>query len=102
LYSKFNTVSKERCQELFSERDKKAVNYKNLFKSTDVTHVGVIGTGAFGRSFLAQSRLTPGIRVPVVCDQDLETAGMACLRRRTRRAVKMNTLIQIFFRPSEL
>ena len=56
------------------------MNYKNLFKSTDVTNVGLIGTGAFGRSFLAQSRWTPGIRVPVVCDQDLETAGKACLQ----------------------
>ena len=56
------------------------MNYKNLFKSTDVTHVGLIGTCAFGRSFLTQSRLTPGIKVPVVCDQDLETAGKACLQ----------------------
>ena len=56
------------------------VNYKNLFKSTDVTRVGLIGTGAFGKSFLAQSRLTPGIRVVVVCDQDIETAENACLQ----------------------
>jgi predicted homoserine dehydrogenase-like protein len=58
----------------------KTVNYKNLFKSTDVTRIGLIGTGAFGKSFLAQSRLTPGIRVAVVCDQDIETAEDACLQ----------------------
>jgi predicted homoserine dehydrogenase-like protein len=58
----------------------KTVNYKNLFKSTDVTRIGLIGTGAFGKSFLAQSRLTPNIRVAVVCDQDLETAEDACLQ----------------------
>ena len=56
------------------------MNYKNLFKSTDVTRVGLIGTGAFGKSFLAQSRLTPGIRVVVVCDQEIETAEDACLQ----------------------
>jgi predicted homoserine dehydrogenase-like protein len=56
------------------------VNFKNLFKSTGVTHVGLIGTGAFGRSFLAQSRMTPGIRLPVVCDQDIEIAEDACLQ----------------------
>jgi predicted homoserine dehydrogenase-like protein len=56
------------------------VNYKNLFKSTDVTRVGLIGTGAFGKSFLAQSRMTPGIRIAVVCDQDIETAEDACLQ----------------------
>ena len=54
------------------------MNYKKLFQLNDVTHVGLIGTGAFGRSFLAQSRLTPGIRVPVVCDQDIEIAEDAC------------------------
>lgn len=56
------------------------MNYKSLFKSTEITNVGLIGTGAFGRSFLSQSRLTPGIRVPVVCDQDIEIAEDACLQ----------------------
>ena len=56
------------------------MNYKTLFKSTDVTRVGLIGTGAFGKSFLAQSRLTPGIRVVVVCDQEIETAEDACIQ----------------------
>jgi len=50
------------------------MNYKQLFQFKGVTNVGLIGTGAFGRSFLAQARRIPGIRVPVVCDQDLEVA----------------------------
>jgi predicted homoserine dehydrogenase-like protein len=54
------------------------VNYQNLFKSTGITNVGLIGTGAFGRSFLAQSRWMPHIRVPVICDQDIEIAEKAC------------------------
>jgi predicted homoserine dehydrogenase-like protein len=45
---------------------------KKLFQNKGITNVGLIGTGAFGRSFLAQSRLTPGLRVPVVCDRDIE------------------------------
>ena len=56
------------------------MNYKNLLKTTDVTHVGIIGTGVFGRSFLAQSCITPGIKVSVVCDQDIEIAEGACLQ----------------------
>ena len=56
------------------------MNYKNLFKSTDVTRVGLIGTGVFGKSYLAQSRMTPGTRIAVVCDQDVESAEDACLQ----------------------
>ncbi len=56
------------------------MNYKNLLKSTDVTRVGLIGTGAVGKSFLAQSRMTPGTRIAAVCDQDVETAENACLQ----------------------
>ncbi len=56
------------------------MNYQNLFKSTGITNVGLIGTGAFGRSFLTQSRWMPDIRVPVICDQDIEIAEKACLQ----------------------
>ena len=56
------------------------MNYKNIFNSTGVTNVGLIGTGAFGQSFLAQSRWIPQIRVPVVCDRDIAIAEKACLR----------------------
>ncbi|CAB1060099.1 Homoserine dehydrogenase (EC [Olavius sp. associated proteobacterium Delta 1] len=54
------------------------MNYKNLFQSTGVTNVGLIGTGAFGQSFLDQARLIPGIKVSVVCDQDIGIAEDAC------------------------
>jgi predicted homoserine dehydrogenase-like protein len=56
------------------------VNYQNLFKSSRITNVGVIGMGTFGRSFLAQSRLIPHIGVPVVCDRDVAVARQACLK----------------------
>ena len=56
------------------------MNYHKLFQSKDITNVGLIGTGAFGRSFLSQVRRIPGIRVPVVCDQDIEIAEDACLQ----------------------
>jgi len=56
------------------------LNYRKLLQSTAVTNVGLIGTGAFGQSFLAQSRLVPGIKVPVVCDQNIEIAVKACLQ----------------------
>ena len=55
------------------------MNYKKLFKAEGVTNVGLIGTGAFGRSFLAQTQRIPDIRLPVVCDKDFETAKGACL-----------------------
>ena len=55
------------------------MNYKKLFQFEGVSHVGLIGAGAFGRSFLVQSRLMPGIEVPVVCDQDIVMAEDACL-----------------------
>jgi len=54
------------------------MNYKKLLQFECVTNVGLIGTGAFGCSFLSQARLVPGIRVPVVCDQDIEVAEDAC------------------------
>ena len=54
------------------------MNYKKLLQFKGVTNVGLIGTGAFGRSFLSQAHLVPGIRVPVVCDQDIDVAEDAC------------------------
>ena len=54
------------------------MNYKKLFQFKGVTNTGLIGTGAFGRSFLAQARLIPGVRVSVVCDQDIDVAEDAC------------------------
>ena len=49
-------------------------------QSNRVTDVALIGTGAFGRSFLAQSSLIPGIKVTAVCDQDIELAKAVCLQ----------------------
>ena len=54
------------------------MNYQKLFQFNNITNVGLIGTGAFGRSFLAQARFVPKIRIPVVCDQDFEIAQDAC------------------------
>lgn len=54
------------------------MNYRKLFQHKDATRVGLIGTGAFGRSFLTQARLIPGIRMSVVCDRELEVAADAC------------------------
>ena len=59
---------------------RRTMNYKTLFQVKGVTRVGLIGTGAFGRSFLSQAYRVPGIRVPVICDQDLEVAENACLQ----------------------
>jgi len=56
------------------------VNYHKLFQLKGITNVGLIGTGVFGRSFLVQARLTPGTRVSVVCDRELEVAEEGCLQ----------------------
>jgi predicted homoserine dehydrogenase-like protein len=56
------------------------LNYQKLFPFKGITNVGLIGTGPFGASFLAQARLVPGIRVPVVCDRELDVAEKACLQ----------------------
>jgi len=62
------------------------VNCHKLFQLKGITNVGLIGTGAFGRSFLDQARVTPGTRVPVVCDRELEVAEDACLQAGVPRA----------------
>jgi predicted homoserine dehydrogenase-like protein len=59
---------------------RKNVNCKKLLQSTDVTRVGLIGTGAFGRSFLSQSRRNRSIRVAAVCDRNIGIATKACLQ----------------------
>ena len=56
------------------------MNYQKLFPAKGVIKVGLIGAGAFGRSFLSQSRLNSNLRVPVVCDQDMGIAREACLQ----------------------
>ena len=56
--------------------------YDNLFAKADKTEIraGLIGTGTYGISLMAQARFIPRLEIPVVCDQDPETARQACLR----------------------
>ena len=56
------------------------MNYDNLFAQAGKTKIraGLIGTGTYGISLLAQSLLIPRLEIPIVCDQDLETARQAC------------------------
>lgn len=56
------------------------MNCNNLFEFKGSTQVGLIGTGAFGRSFLSQAQSVPGISVSAVCDRKLEIAEAACLQ----------------------
>jgi len=48
-------------------------------KNTPV-RVGLIGAGTFGTAFLAQLRLTPGMRLVGIAELDLEKAKQSCLR----------------------
>ena len=41
--------------------------------------IGVIGAGTFGSMFLAQARLTPGMRIVGIAELDLAKATQACL-----------------------
>ena len=47
-------------------------------QSTEKIIVGLIGTGAFGRSFLSQAQRSKHLTVRVVCDRDLAAAERAC------------------------
>jgi predicted homoserine dehydrogenase-like protein len=42
--------------------------------------VGLIGAGTFGTTFLAQLRLTPGMRLVGIAELDLDKARQSCLR----------------------
>ena len=55
--------------------------YNNLFEKARKTKVraGLIGTGTFAISLLAQARLISRLEIPVVCDQDPDIAKQACL-----------------------
>ena len=56
--------------------------YDNLFAKAGKTKIraGLIGSGTYGISLMAQARFIPRLEIPVVCDQDPETARQACLR----------------------
>lgn len=56
--------------------------YENLFERIDnkCIRAGIIGTGTYGISLLAQAQSIPRLDIPVVCDRDPETAQRACRR----------------------
>jgi predicted homoserine dehydrogenase-like protein len=56
--------------------------YDNLFARAGKAKIrsGLIGTGTYGISLLAQARFIPLLEISAVCDQDPETARQACLR----------------------
>jgi predicted homoserine dehydrogenase-like protein len=58
------------------------MNYVNLFAQAGQTKIrtGLIGTGVYGISLITQARFIPRLEIPVVCDQNPETARQACLR----------------------
>ena len=56
------------------------MNCRTPFRSQETVAAGLIGTGAFGNSFLSQSRSIPRLQVIGVCDLDLDAARAACLR----------------------
>lgn len=56
--------------------------YANLFKRAGSRHIraGLIGTGSYGISLLAQAQSLSRLEIPVVCDRDPEMAQSACRR----------------------
>lgn len=54
--------------------------YENLFNRAGDKRVraGLIGTGTYGISLLAQAQSVTRLEIPVVCDQDIEAARRAC------------------------
>ena len=56
------------------------MNSRTPFPPEEPVSVGLIGTGAFGNSFLSQSRSIPRLQVVGVCDLDMTAAHAACLR----------------------
>jgi predicted homoserine dehydrogenase-like protein len=56
------------------------MNYHALYPSDHEIAVALIGTGAFGNSFLAQAQAMSRLHVRAVCDMDVDAARQACLR----------------------
>ena len=56
------------------------MNYDNLFAKAGKTMIraGLVGTGIYGISLMAQARFIPRLEIPVVCDQEPKTARRAC------------------------
>ena len=55
------------------------MNFQLLFHTENLVRTGLIGTGAFGHSFLFQAQRAPNLQVIAVCDQDVAAAHSACL-----------------------
>ncbi|MBW2412729.1 MAG: flagellar biosynthesis protein FlgA [Deltaproteobacteria bacterium] len=55
--------------------------YESLFEQAGRKQIsaGLIGTGTYGISLLAQSQHIPRLNIPVICDQDPQTARNACI-----------------------
>lgn len=56
------------------------MNYQLLLRIEQPVRAGLIGTGAFGNSFLFQARRTPNLEIIAVCDQDIDAARRACIQ----------------------
>ena len=56
--------------------------YESLFEQITRKQInaGLIGIGTYGISLLAQTQQISRLNIPVVCDQDPQTAMDACLR----------------------
>lgn len=56
--------------------------YASLFEQAGNKQVnaGLVGTGTYGISLLALTQSNPRLNIPVICDQDQQTARIACMR----------------------
>ena len=56
--------------------------YQSLFEQTGNKQIkaGLIGTGTYGISLLAQTQCISRLNIPMICDQDLQAARIACFR----------------------
>ena len=56
--------------------------YESLFEQTGIKQInaGLIGTGTYGISLLAQAQRVSRLNIQIICDKDQQTAKTACLR----------------------
>ena len=56
--------------------------YESLFEKagSEKIYAGLIGCGTYGISLLAQAQRISRLNIPVICDQDSQTARQACAR----------------------
>ena len=66
---------------LFGVSVSTAQSAKAFEKAGDkLINAGLIGTGTYGISLLAQTQRVSRLNLPVICDQDPQTARQACMR----------------------